>query len=76
MNPRQKALMTASFISIRPKKVDVEFETIIKAKKARIQEKIEAGDFNFEGAKLVDFSANRMELSEANFDGTTFSGDA
>ncbi len=59
-----------------PDKAEAEFETIKRAKLDKTQEKIDAGDFNFEGAKLVEFSAVGKGLHFANFINTTFSGDA
>src|SRR5450830_1638921 len=58
-----------------PDKVEAEYGSIIRAKKIRTQEKIDAGDFNFEGAQLVEFSIEGKELNEANFVQATFSGD-
>lgn len=59
-----------------PDKDDREFETIFQAKLARTREKAGAGDFNFEGAKLVDFSSKGKELQSADFSEATFSGRA
>ncbi len=65
-----------------PEEDDPELETqlklekIVEEKKTRTQEKIDAGDFNFREAKLVDFSAEGKELKAAdfNFCGATFDG--
>ena len=62
-------------INLPPDEDDLNRWAIQRAKKIKQDEKIAAGDFDFEGAQLVDFSVDEgTELSLANFVRATFSG--
>jgi len=52
-----------------------EFERIAKLKEEKVKEKIKKGDFNFEGAKLLEVDFSGIEIkSDVNFDNATILG--
>jgi hypothetical protein len=60
-----------------PDKGDPDFDRIQREKKTKAREKIENGDFSFEGAQLVELPPfEAIELTDATFTDATFNVDA